>query len=533
MTINELIAKLSFLQFVELFGTMWIKEQSKFMKWALWEGVERDGKKYMGQPEMLEAFARNKITWLAKARQLGGSEGAALYAIYLCLKYPKTQVLVLSKDNPGSEIFLAKRVKSKLDGMLLMLDPAGNLWPFAGIGGVLPWRTKTDGNCVIDGRISFYNESEIIALSSDSSGGRGYTPRLVIFDEAATYSLRDAENLWSSILGSLNEDAQIIVISTGVAGSWYNIMTKQMMGAGVPGAELVFLPDDIRPGHDIAWREARLKAFGNNVVKMRREHPLVIEDLFSTNEGLVIGSWDEGVHVGSLHSGPEDLGWKEGDEFYLIYDHGKTRAHPAVCWFVRYNRYDDFAYVFDEVFERGKELTYVGPKIREKHLMYTLGGAPVSMNVADGAIFNDLGMKTVAMVLSEETGLTWTKAFKHDKKQSLEWLQQRFFRNGIKLHPCLRGTAEDGGSIVQLEKWSYKEGKDTPVEIEDDAGDVGRYLCAQVEKGVKPPEKGMLEKNMDYIRRLEQRALEDEYGEPLPINLSTIGAGDLERSALV
>jgi hypothetical protein len=184
------------------------------------------------------------------------------------------------------------------------------------------------------------------------------------------------------------------------------------------------------------------------------------------------------------------------------------------------------------VFERGKEITYVGPRIREKHTFYTAQGAPVSMNIADGAIFNDLGMKTVAMVLSEETGLNWTKAFKHDKKQSLEWLQRRFFQNKILLHPKLKGTPEDGGSIVQLSSLSYKEGKDVPVEIEDDACDVGRYFCAQVEKGSKPEEKSMLQKNMDWIRRHEQRALEDEYGEPLDINLSTIGSGDLERSAL-
>ncbi len=526
MTISEFIASLTFMQFVELFGTMWIQKQSKFMKWALWDGVYRDGVQYMGQREMLEAYERNKITWLAKARQLGGSEGAALYAIYLCLKFPKTQVLVISKDNPGSEIFLAKRVKSKLDGMLLMLDPDGHAWPWKAAGGNLPWRTKPDGDCVIDGGVWFFNGSEIIALSSDGSGGRGYTPRLVIFDEAGTYAMAHAETLWSSLQGSLNDDAQIIVISTGVAGSWYNKMTKLLIEGEMPDVELVFLPDDTRPGHDAEWRRVKLLYYGGDTVKMKREHALVVEDLFSNNEGLVIGSWDEDVHVGV-----EELTWRAGDEFYMIYDHGKTRAHPAVCWFVRYNRYDDKAYVFDEVFERGKELTYVGPKIKEMYEFYSAQGAPRVTCIADGAIFNDLGMKTVAMVLAEETGLNWTKAFKHDKKQSLEWLQQRFFRNGILLHPKLRGTVEDGGSIKQLESWAYKPGKDVPMELEDDAGDVGRYFCAMVEKGVRPVEETVLEKSLKYLAVLDKRGV-DEDGEWANFDLSSVGAGDLERNAL-
>ncbi len=496
------------------------------MKWALWEGIERDGVKYSGQPEMLAAFERAKIAWLAKARQLGGSEGAALYAVYLCIKYPKTLVIVLSKDHSAAEAFLVKRVKSKLDGMLMMNDPLGKPWPFADAGGILPWRCKADGNCVIDGSVQFYNESEIIALSSENSGVRSYTPRLVIFDEAATYSTSDAENIWSSIMGVMNDGAQIIVISTGVAGSWYNKMTKILIGGGIPEAELIFLPDDIRPGHDDEWRVAQLKTYGGDTVKMNREHPQIIEHLFSTNDGLVISSWEESVHVGSL-----PLDWIQGCEFYLVYDHGKTRGHPAVCWFVWYNRYDDMVYVFDEVFERGKELTYVGPRIRDKLAYYYAQGAPVlTAAIADTAIFSDLGVKTVAAVLIEETGINWTRAFKHDKKHSLELLQQRFFRNKIKLHPKLRGNAEDGGSIVQLESLSYKPGKDLPMEIEDDAIDLGRYLCAQLERGDRPPEESVLQRSLKIIANLDAGRQSDDESK---FNFNTVGAGDLERNSLV
>ncbi len=519
MNITQLISSMTFLQFVELFGTMWIKKTNRFEKWDLWPGTTRDGVYYLGQPEMLKSYEENEITWVAKARQLGGSEGVALYAIYLCLKNPNSLVTVFSKDFPASEAFLMERVKMKLDGMLMMNDPLGKPWPFADASGTLPWRTKLDGNCVIDGSVKFYNGSSIEAFSSENTGPISRSPRLVILDEARTYPKADAEEIWSGILGALNPPMQVVVISTGKGGTWFNDMTLDIDDGKMPGMDVLFLPDDIRPGHNDEWRVKRLTRLKGNVAKLKREHPLVLKDIYSTSEGMVIGSWDKDVHTGEM-----DLTWGPGDEYLIVYDHGHTMKHPAVAIFCRYNRYDNFLYVFDEVFERGMEIVDIGAAIKKKHEFYTRMGAPRVTAIADTAMWSDLGMKSVATLLMEESGIDFVKAFKHEKAHSLDMLQSRFFHKNI-----LISTSCQGG-IKQLSGWLYKEGKDVPVEIEDDFADTLRYAESHIEKGPRPVEETVLQKSIKIIANLDAgRASDDES----KFNFNTVGAGDLERNSLV
>ncbi len=520
MNINQFIGTLNFMQFHELFGTMWSKDEGRFLKWELWAGTYRDGIQYAGQHEMLHDFEAQEISWLAKARQLAGSEGAATYAIYLCLKYSNSLVTVFSKDYPAAEAFLAERVKMKLDGMLLVRDPAGNPWPWRDSAGGLPWRTKLDGNCVIDGAVKFFNGSSIEAFSSDNTGPISRSPRLVILDEARTYAKGDAEEIWSGILGALNPPMQVIVISTGKAGTWYNEMTLDIDAGKVPGVKVTFLPDDIRPGHDAEWRVKRLGQLKGNVSRLKREHPLVLKDIFATSEGMVIGSWDKDVHVGEL-----PLEWGPGDEFIIGYDHGHTKTHPAVALFCCYNRYEDFLYVFDEVFVRGRELVEISKEIREKYEFYLRQGAPRVSALADTAIFSDNGVKSIADTLIEETGIAFARAWKHDKDHSTDVMQTRFFHRTIMISPTCQGT------IKQVSSWLYKEGKDKPVEIEDDSQDVIRYICMHIEKGPKPVEETVLQKSLRYLAVLDKKGV-DEDGEWTNFDLSSVGAGDLERNAL-
>lgn len=481
----EWLKSLSFLRFLLLFGTMWSDEESTYREWRLWPGARRpttapDGpgkygasiirggvEYFMGQYEAVQAIASSIIVWFAKARQKGVSEMAAMYAIYVCLTEPKSIVMVFSADTSASEAFLADRVVRKLEGMIVRTGPDGEPYPWM----ELPW---------IPGKkkIEFKNGSVIEAHSSDNTGPISRSPRLLIFDEIRTYKFADAKEMWTTMMGARGvggRKMQVICISTAMAGSWFNEMTLRILKRLIDIVTFVFLPDDTDPARDAEYRRQQLQVLGGDETALKREHALVVDHIFSSHEGLVIGSWNPEVHVGG-----RPLTWRDSEEFLLSYDHGHTHEHPAVCGFYRYNRYDNFLYRFDEVFMRGKELTEVGPAIRDKVAFYQSAGAPgISAAIADTAIFNDLGMKTVAQVLEEETGITWSKAFKHDKAHSLDLLQQRFFHQRILIDPrCKNGIQQIGGL-------RYKEGKDKPEELEDDCADEMRYINTHIEKGAR------------------------------------------------
>ncbi len=60
--------------------------------------------------------------------------------------------------------------------------------------------------------------------------------------------------------------------------------------------------------------------------------------------------------------------------------------------------------------------------------------------------------------------------------------------------------------------------------------DLGRYLCAQLERGDRPPEESVLQRSLKIIANLDAgRASDDES----KFNFNTVGAGDLERNSLV
>lgn len=493
---TDWLKSLSFPQFTLLFGTMFSATEGAFKPWKLWRGSRRpttapDGpgkygasviragiEYFAGQYEALVAIQRAAILWVAKARQKGMSEMAAMYAIYICLTEPKSVVLVFSADASASKAFLADRVLKKLEGMIVRRDPAGDLYPW----GEVPW---------IDGKdkIQFRNGSVIEAHSSDNTGPISRSPRLVIFDEIRTYPFKDAKEMWTTMMGARGvqgRNLQAICISTPMAGSWFNEMTRKILDGAIEIAEFLFLPDDIDPARDAEFRRQQLQVMGGDETALRREHAIVVDDLFASHEGLVIGSWDPAAHVRRI-----PVTWDDGEEFILGYDHGHTQEHPAVCGFYRYNRYENFLYRFDEVFMRGKELTEVGPAIRAKVFYWQDRGAPgITAAIADTAIFNDLGMKTVGEVLIEETGIQWGRAFKHDKAHSLDLLQQRFFHRRIAIDPRC------GDGITQLSNLRYKEGKDKPEELEDDVCDECRYVNTWVEKGARPRREEPLERKL-------------------------------------
>jgi len=470
---------LGFIRFAIIFATIFDREAKARTRWGFWPARPRPEKYgggfWSGQLDMLRTMASAVITWMSKARQMGGSEGAALYAIYVCLTEPSSLVMVFSIDMTAAKAFLSERVAPQLAGILGLADE----WPFLDEDGLPPWKIYDSG------RIVFFEgterESVIEAHSSNDSGAASRTFRLAIFDEIRYYVYREADELWASIMGAIHEGySQVIGISTAKGGTWYNDMTKLVMENGVPDAQWVFIPDSTNPSHQAeGWRERKLKSYKNNKAQLSVMNPEVPEDMFVTASGLVINSLNEERHRRRLTMHMDDPEWVASKQWQLWYDDGHTNGHPAHCAFICYDEFTDITYQFDEAFFRPPEkesvdFPVIARGIVEKVVSWMRQGMPVPDCYGD--VLGKIGARNIASVMLEETerivesgevdgaiSLSFSGADKADKEGSVALLQNRFFHDKAFIDP--RCT----NSWQQLSGWVYDERTGKPSELEDEA----------------------------------------------------------------
>jgi hypothetical protein len=478
---------MSFVQFHAFCGMLWDSGKKKFLKWELWKGVRG----FPGQMEVAMAFMSYAIIWVLKARQLGLSELAGLYAVFVCLTEPNSEVIIISKKLPDAKYFLKRRVLWKLRAAYaLEMEP----------GKKFPWPEYVDNSDT--GKILFpENGSWIEAASSDNEEVRSRTPRLVIFDEVRSFSEADADELWSAIIPAIesNEKSQLICISTAKFGTWFNAMTKKIMEGALSGIKFLFLPADTDPKRTPDWRKEKLKKWSKPTLFIR-EYPLKEEDCFVSREGAVFSPFDP--KPGGRHVNNVKLNWTR--RYVIGYDHG--RQHPAVLLLMQYDRYENHLYVFDEVFCRDMELPEVAFEIKSKLLYYTKNhqAPPPSLRIADRACFNKDGRKPVAEILRELTGIVFKESIKPSILDSIDDLNLRFSNNQITIDPrCVQ-------TIRQLEelRWKNEPGevkKEAPIDIEDDAPDILRYVCAELRGSIKEqPEKMTLRQQLEARDRMKR-----------------------------
>ncbi len=445
----EWVKAMTITQFHAFCGTLFNPASSKFEKWTLWPGVRG----YPGQKEMLIAFATFKFIWTLKARQLGGSEGAAFHAFKTAVSEQRSEILVVSKKADDAEYFVKRRVLPQIQfAYTLEYEP----------GKRFPWPKLVDNS---DSGIVKLGKSYIQGVSSDNQEVRSRSPRLVVFDEIRTYLQKNAEELWSAICPTIeaNPKGQLIGISTAKFGSWYNEMTAKIMAGKIPGMEFLFMPDDTDPQRTPKWR-AEAKGRAAHAALFAQEHPLEPSDCFISREGAVFPQFDP--RLGGIHVNHVELDW--GLKYIIGYDHG--HRPPAVLLMCLYDTYSDHLYVFDEVFCRDKQLPDVAYDIRKRMLYYkTERQAPEpKLKIADASCFNEDGKRSTAQVLKELSGIQFTRSHKFDIIPSIDRLSVRFSNGRITIDPRCEQT------IKQVQELRYKREagaskKEEIVDIEDDA----------------------------------------------------------------
>lgn len=454
--------------FINLF--LHIKFRNKVIKWTL----------YPLQWAMCAALdkaasVRETVFWLLKARQVGGTEIIAAWCLLKCLANPGYSILVLSKTGGAAQKFILKK-------LLPMLDRLYKYAPH------LPWPSYTRTK----NTIVFSNGSWIEAINSANHAGRGETVDAVIMDEAGAGEFEHhAEDIFQSVQGTTEHgsSAFMVVMGTSAPGTWFNIKSEEFYLRQVEGVVFHFLSMAVFPWRDKetkegqAWWAKRVRLLTD--VGARQEYPSTPEDAFLSKSGFVFPQFEnpKGRHVRRLAL---DWTWL----YLLIYDHGRTKDHPAILWHSLYHPLKDHLHVFKEEVWEGEGLNkicsdMVDARAELKKQVAQGGHALPKPNrlIADTAITNDDGReKSIRDVIYQKTKYYFQGARKHDKKVSLDFLISRINENKFSIDPDCPFSINQISHLL----WSSKKSQyGTPEELGDDAPDLGRYACAEIEAKLK------------------------------------------------
>ncbi len=411
------------------------------------------------QKIMCRWIDENKIGFLAKARQRGGSEIFAAYAIKVMMSEMKAEILVFSRGEDDARYFLDKRVRSKLSALPRPVNNAGEeivIWP------KITLETF---------KVSCGYGSSISAISSHPDAGSGHTARLVILDE--TEKIEDAAAIWTAVKPAVdqNKRGQLFALSTGQKhGTWFKIFIRKIYDKKVQGIALHFLPWNADPSKDDGWYAEQLTQFDSEV-DMRCTYPSHIEDIFLSKEGKVFPQFDN--KEGGRHVWDFEKKFKQqqlwGMDLYCAYDPGFS-PHPAAFILCLYDRYHDILYVVNEIVLVGVVIADMAKKVKDMVLGLPVRPKKCLVDTYGNRRGGAGGYITETKVLNDISGLRFTAADKADAAGSRELLSKRFSDDKIVIHPRCTKTRS------QLEDWVWGP-NGSPVDEGDDTIDDLRYIC--------------------------------------------------------
>jgi len=308
------------------------------------------------QREALEAFDKNKLTIVLKARQLGLSWLALAFATHGLLFQPGYSVVALSKREDEAKE-LVRRVRLILEYMppFLIRKKDKNL-PDNYSGPT--WEATTTYISIN------HPESKVPSMftsfTSSPDSARSFTASLVILDEWAFQMY--AQEIWAAAYPVINRPTggKVIGISTARIGSFFQEVWEKAM-AGKNNFHPIFLPWYSDPRRTQQWYEDTKAELPLSYLQ---EYPATPEEAFSAGSATAFPEFDPDVHVIEPFDIPDH--WRR----WLSVDNGYD--HPfAWLWYAVDE--DGNVYVYRE-FSRSRD----DPKI-----LYTEQAARVvEMSVA-------------------------------------------------------------------------------------------------------------------------------------------------------
>lgn len=174
-------------------------------------------------------FANNNALVVWKSRRMIASWSALVYAVWLCLMFPNTRVLLISRKEGETDGEGARELVWRCK------------WILQNLRGQDRWG-RADVDLAQTGKlfIGFVNGSTITGISSDPNAARGVSANLVIGDEFAFWDRpRDS---YAAIKPTLEARGKFIGLSSSAEGFFKEIVRDTVEEGGGAGRGIIAIP---------------------------------------------------------------------------------------------------------------------------------------------------------------------------------------------------------------------------------------------------------------------------------------------------
>lgn len=262
------------------------------------------------QRDLLQSMANARLLVILKARQLGVSWLACLYALRLCTLYPGQPVLCLSRGQLEADELIHRMSfmyhqyqKRTLLPRLIKDNTADLLWA---------------------------NDSSVISLAATKNAGRSLTASLAILDEWAFMAW--PRQTLAAVKPTIDAGGKLLIISSADGqGTAYHQFWQHAV-SGQNGYKAVFLPWFAHPERGPDWRDQKIVEASGDTASVLREYPANDLEAFTAAAGLVYDVWSDGPDDGNVS---ESADYKEGaGPIFWGVDDGYSGAHdPQTGYF--------------------------------------------------------------------------------------------------------------------------------------------------------------------------------------------------------
>lgn len=227
------------------------------------------------QRDVLARMDAERLLVILKARQLGISWLACLYALSECTGVPSRTVLLFSQGQLEANE-LIRRI-----GFMYTQHAERRRLP----------TLRTDNMA----ELTWSNGSRIISLPATKRAGRSFTASLVILDEFAFMQYR--RELFTAVKPTIDGGGKLFVISSADGqGSEYHQFWRHAE-EGTNTFTPVFLPWTAHPERGSDWRDQRLLEAMGDTSEVYREYPENPIEAFTHAAGLIYAVWSEEGNV--------------------------------------------------------------------------------------------------------------------------------------------------------------------------------------------------------------------------------------------
>lgn len=200
------------------------------------------------QRDLLKHYAKNRFSIVLKPRQAGVSTTTALYCAHTILFAPEDspqRILIIANKQETAHEFLSKVVS--------FIDSAPEwLTPYDKKENKVKYLKKNSGEIILP------NGSGAKAKATSKDALRGYTPTILVMDEAAF--IENGEELWTAALPALSTGGRAILLSTpnGFDSLYYPIYNSAKIGKSNFKIFEMRWFEDPRFNKDLVWKKGEL-----------------------------------------------------------------------------------------------------------------------------------------------------------------------------------------------------------------------------------------------------------------------------------